>query len=1034
MSRVLEGHDEEYTLDEVKELLNNGADMLSEKVSRGWIFWGQQQDDSVNDGFTNNSSTIIKEKVKFVLKEIISGTMGYFLVQFWMPKVVPGGKWCLTTSDQPFGLGNCGLHKVLCRYRKICMEHVYYVGEGAKEEEVGPPGRVFRNWHPESSPDLRLYSTQEHPLRNLAACCGIRGYVALPVLDCLRTQCLGVLEFLKLDSEIMGYQLRILDQALQKAYLRPTHLKYVLINANLKCQEPPPKQISEMLQLAVDAIPQLHLAQVWIPCRECGNTMSCMERAVFINSADMEFNSSSSCDSMMRSFLAACEFQHRQSKTGIAMGKSCFIPSLCDVSICEYPMAHYAQQARLSSCFTICLQSTCNINDLFIVEFFLQSHSREHACPCSPLQLLLQIMKKKLTSFKIVSEEQLLTELPTGRCRKNCPVSFKYNRSRCTSEMIQDVEEEEHENSREFTLISRIEGYNESLSVSDLKACLHKVGLSVHQGKGWVFCCPQREELLDYLSIQEKAKLFIMTITSSEYCYSLNFLFQFWEIRRLADKSFVTTSDQPFALGKCCKGLCWYRKHCMDHPYFVDDGAKEEELGPPGRVFRNRCPESTPDIRLYSTKEFPHRDYAIQCGSRTYLALPIFNLHNSECLGVLEWIGFEDAKKDCDDTSLIRNALEVANLETPHFRACSLERGTQNMNQDRALICELDAMLGEVIRNSQYSYLAQFFLSQASRIYEHFCSFLSFLLPIMKETLKSFTVASGKQLGEELVVEVISFDKNDEFTSFELHQPNMLPVRFEVIQYDKEPTYQHQLVHDTPNGKDSSKTVPEAEPDAAASAELEEGVTVTAKKTKGERNTTSFHIRYEDLELHFGKRLEDVAKELGVSRSTLKRACREYGIKRWPSSQNNKKNPSLFETSTSNKRVRCSEQQILVSSSSSPPPQISPLHNQNVLQISSGAESSQNRTKLTEDDVVLIKAKFGDDTVKVQLLVSSGIGKLKEEVGKRFNLMNATFKLYYFDEDEWILLACDDDLQLCMKTLTASGKTSIQILVKSLCN
>ncbi|KAK4435823.1 protein NLP8 [Sesamum alatum] len=99
-----------------------------------------------------------------------------------------------------------------------------------------------------------------------------------------------------------------------------------------------------------------------------------------------------------------------------------------------------------------------------------------------------------------------------------------------------------------------------------------------------------------------------------------------------------------------------------------------------------------------------------------------------------------------------------------------------------------------------------------------------------------------------------------------------------------------------------------------------------------------------------------------------------------------------------------------------------------------GAESSQNRTKLTEADVVLIKAKFGYDTVKVQLLVSSGIGKLKEEVGKRFNLMNPSFKLYYFDEDEWILLACDDDLQLCMKTLIASGKTSIHIMVKSMCN
>ncbi|KAL0402255.1 UNVERIFIED_CONTAM: protein NLP7 [Sesamum latifolium] len=245
-------------------------------------------------------------------------------------------------------------------------------------------------------------------------------------------------------------------------------------------------------------------------------------------------------------------------------------------------------------------------------------------------------------------------------------------------------------------------------------------------------------------------------------------------------------------------------------------------------------------------------------------------------------------------------------------------------------------------------------------------------------------LASGKQLVEELVVEVISFVENDEFTSFELHQPDMLPVRFEVTQFDKEPRCQHwtnQSVHDTPNGHDSSKRVSKTEPDDAASADLEEGVIVTAKKTKGESNTTSFHLRYEDLQLHFGKGLQDVEKELGVSRSTLKRACRDYGIKRM-----------------------CYK----------------------VVEL----RAIKNRTKLAEDGVVMIKAKFGDEIVKVQLLLSSGIEKLKEEVGKRFNLMNESFKLYYLDDNEWIVLACDDDLQLCMKTSTASGKTPIQILVK----
>ncbi|KAL0382817.1 UNVERIFIED_CONTAM: protein NLP6 [Sesamum calycinum] len=1298
------------------------------------------------------------------------------------------------------------------------MHHVYDVGEGAKEEEVGPPGRAFMNRHPESSPDLRLYSTKEHPLRDLTASCGLSEYVAWPVLDLSLTQCLGVLELLILDGGNGEDYHRLLEGALMRAELRSTYISNDNETQNFVDKKPALEEIGKMLELAIDAIPQLHLAQVWMPCQQGGDTMSCMERVVFINSADMKLGASELCDFEMSIFLEACETLHIQSKTG----KSCFFQSLCDVSICEYPSAHYAQQARLSSRFTVCLQSSCDdVNDLFIVEFFLQPHSREDDCPCSTLHSLIHILKK-LTSFKISSEEQF-TELPIGLCTKNHPASLQSNRFDGTSEMIKYVQANEHESSREFTLISRIAGYNDSLFDSDLKEYLNKVVLSVHYGNQWVFGCPQRKELLHNQSIQEKVRLLIMSIISSGF-YSVTFLIQFWEVKRQADKSFLTTLDQHFALGTHCKGLCWYRKHCTDRQYFVDDGAKEEELGPLGRVFQSRSPEFTPDIRLYSTKEFPHRDYAIQCGLRTYLALPIFNLHKSECLGVLEWIDFEEAKQGEPHTLLIRNALEEANLESPHFRLCSLEqkaylrsthinymsdatqnlqckeppkeirempelavdaitqlhlaqvwipctqcghivscmeraafmysgnmkfnsfnkwdfmmrcfieacnfqrrpgktgvvgtattmscfvrnlcdvsiceyplahyaqqarlsscftvclqstcnvndlfivefflhphsredaylfstlqlllqvmkkkltsfkitseeqlteanehessteftlisriagyndfhffflpqrllkqddganeeelgplgrvirqrcpestpnfrlysteefphrdyaiqcgceviwlylfsiytRETQKINQDSALR-ELKKMLRKVIRTSQSSsvaqvwlpcsqctdthknlvcvrrklvescsafkinrfmckshkvetgkgitgillssenkpcffpnlchfsiteepqahvvqvarfnvcfaiclqssytgsnlYILQFFLNLPSRKYENLCSFLSFLLLMMKETLKSFRVASGKQLGEDLVVEVISFDKNDKFTSFELHQPDVLPVRFEVTQYvEKDPRYQNstnQLVHD------SSKPVPERQLDDAATTDSEEGVTVTTKKTKGERNTTSFHISYDDLQLHFGKRLQDVAKELGVSRSTLKRACRDYGIKRWPSRQNNKKNPSLFETSTSNKRVRWSEQQVLVSSSNNLPPQISPVHNQNVLQ-TSGIESSQNHTILTKDGVVLIKAKFGDDIVKVQLLLSSGIGKLKEEVGKRFNLMNGSFKLYYLDEDEWILLACDDDLQLCMKTSTASGKTPIQILVKSISN
>ncbi|KAK3026505.1 hypothetical protein RJ639_041802 [Escallonia herrerae] len=52
-------------------------------------------------------------------------------------------------------------------------------------------------------------------------------------------------------------------------------------------------------------------------------------------------------------------------------------------------------------------------------------------------------------------------------------------------------------------------------------------------------------------------------------------------------------------------------------------------------------------------------------------------------------------------------------------------------------------------------------------------------------------------------------------------------------------------------------------------------------------------ISLADIWQQFGKKTEDAAASLGVSRSTLKRLCRQYGINRWPFSKKNKNNGSL---------------------------------------------------------------------------------------------------------------------------------------------
>ncbi|XP_059311411.1 protein NLP3-like [Lycium ferocissimum] len=58
---------------------------------------------------------------------------------------------------------------------------------------------------------------------------------------------------------------------------------------------------------------------------------------------------------------------------------------------------------------------------------------------------------------------------------------------------------------------------------------------------------------------------------------------------------------------------------------------------------------------------------------------------------------------------------------------------------------------------------------------------------------------------------------------------------------------------------------------------------IDSKKNKAkERIVKDYGITRETLEQHFGMTLEDAAKSLHVSRSTLKRICKAYGISRWP--------------------------------------------------------------------------------------------------------------------------------------------------------
>ena len=161
-------------------------------------------------------------------------------------------------------------------------------------------------------------------------------------------------------------------------------------------------------------------------------------------------------------------------------------------------------------------------------------------------------------------------------------------------------------------------------SITDFKQKLGEEAL-IHEelAGGWV--------LYEKLPSQLKIISLLRFIASpSNWMVHSHCLMQFWSVKVEGTHHYLSCSHHPFYVRNLNKGLCRFRNLCTDQQYVAGGGV--------GRVYRNRLPESTPDLRLYSTHEFPMRDEAARCGFRAYMALPLFDSHTYEYYGVLEVI------------------------------------------------------------------------------------------------------------------------------------------------------------------------------------------------------------------------------------------------------------------------------------------------------------------------------------------------------------------------------------------------------------
>ncbi|KAI8573355.1 hypothetical protein RHMOL_Rhmol01G0270500 [Rhododendron molle] len=180
---------------------------------------------------------------------------------------------------------------------------------------------------------------------------------------------------------------------------------------------------------------------------------------------------------------------------------------------------------------------------------------------------------------------------------------------------------------------------------------------------------------------------------------------------------------------------------------------------------------------------------------------------------------------------------------------------------------------------------------------------------------------------------------------------------------------------------------------------------------RGNKKTTGVRIAIpkEDILQTKGMRLIDAAKHLEVSKSTLKRVCREYDIYRWPP----RKEQELIGQSCPNKSPAVVDQE-----------QIPQLNLDTLL--------PSNQAPATSDTYsVKVKVRCEEGTIMFRLSCPWQKIELEQQVKKRLSFEAGTYNINYKDEDEeLILINCDEDLEECISSSSAGGSRWIELLLK----
>ncbi|KAJ0900704.1 putative transcription factor Nin-like family [Helianthus annuus] len=147
------------------------------------------------------------------------------------------------------------------------------------------------------------------------------------------------------------------------------------------------------------------------------------------------------------------------------------------------------------------------------------------------------------------------------------------------------------------------------------------------------------------------------------YTVDKNVLVQVWLPEIRDGKKVLSTSQRLFSLEFNCPRLSKYR-NISEGYHFPAEGDPKDSVGLPGRVFMEKVPEWTPDVRLFKVEEYPRVSHAKRHDVRGSLAVPVFGQDLKDCIGVVEVIMTTQKTNYTLEIQSVCKALEAVDLKS----------------------------------------------------------------------------------------------------------------------------------------------------------------------------------------------------------------------------------------------------------------------------------------------------------------------------------------------------------------------------------